>query len=206
MKKLSLFLLGVLFFAQGTAALAATTIEPAIHGLLGFNRWLKGNDFSGARYINDNLQQMLFRAQEWDAGASLSYMEVVFPNPSCSFEFASDAKPNEVLSGTCVDVFSVPFEAKVLPLSEAKWKGKGFGFPSKLLRYFVSNIFANPSVLRDVRTAMNQNSSSDVFFTLKKVNGEVRWNWEVVDANKQFGVVVHTDAMNVTSVPEITTK
>ena len=200
MKKLSLLVLGMLFFVQGATAFAATSIEPAIGGLLKFNRWLHADNFSGAAYINDNLQQTFGKALEWDRYAVLSYLEVGYPSPRCSFEFISSYKPGLALSADCVDLKTQTIQSKIIPLSEAKSGTEAFNFPAKKLRDFVSNIFANTTVLRDIRATMNQNSRSDVFFTLKKVDGEIRWNWEIVDTNKQFGMDVHANAMEVNSV------
>ncbi len=199
MKKLSLFVLGVLFFSQATAVLAATSIEPAIGGLLKFNRWLHADNFSGAAYINDNLQQTFGKALEWDRNAVFSYLEVGFPSPRCSFEFISANKPGLALTADCVDLKTQTIQSKIVPLSEARSGTEAFNFPARKLRDFVSNIFTNTAVLRDIRATMNQSSRSDVFFTLQKVNGEIRWNWEVVDTNKQFGMDVHANAMDLNS-------
>jgi len=214
MKKFFVFGLGVLFALQtsvvsalsvpatsvstASGATPSTTMEPAISGLLAFNHWLYANNFYGISYINDSLAEAYKEAFQWDAHPMLMYVSFLYPDKSCLFEFSAQDKPNEIFTSNCVDLKTSKLQTQTLPATEASSEGS-FDFPVMKLRKFVSDILGSPDVLNKIRTTMQGSSRSDLYFTLQKVDGEVRWYWSLVDTGKQFGLDIYANAQNLSS-------
>lgn len=204
MKKTFAFVLGVFFLFQSSVALAADevygmpsrTMEPAIKSLLSFNRWLYQNGFEGINYINDNYYAAREQAIKWDKDALLLRVWVSsskIGDGYCEYQFGSANKPTEIFDSWCVDPKTSKVHGEIVK-TDAVDPDDLFDLPNKNLRKFVSDIFASTVTLRHIRDTFQGDSRPGVFATLKKVDGEVRWTWELVNSGKNYGMDVFADA------------
>ncbi len=205
MKKLLVVGLGLLFAVQASVAFAApapapktTSMEPAISGLLQFNRWLTSNNFSGSAYLNDNalkaFNQSLLWAFNHNPQNPLFYSIDITNGAAtdCVFKFGDPGKLKEFFVVKCSEVANGG-QGRISPSAEMIDSQKLFGFPALKLRKFVTDILHSPEMLAQVRNVMKGDSRGGYHFSLQKENGELRWTWEVTNS-KNMSVKIYGNA------------
>lgn len=202
MKKFVAFLIGFVMVFQVSVVFAAP-MEPAVHSLLGFNRWLRGNDNFGSKYINNNFEQAYHQAKAWDADAMIGYIQITYQQPGpahCVIEFGSVKKPREVFKVECIDPvkinigrgFGVKITSTLVPANF-------FDVPVVKLSNLVKMTLASSTMMHKLRTQMNGTSQGKVEFTLTKGGNDVLWKWGVSDG-KKLGLHISADAMSASPV------
>jgi hypothetical protein len=215
MKNILAFTVGALCVLQISVASAATVtasapaatgMEPAISAMLGLNRWLNGNSYSGSNYINNNFLNAAHQALAWDKDAELSSFTVAYPAKSCSFVFVSLKKLDQVFQASCVDLPNQILKGAAVPATGVEALGT-FAPPGKKLRDFILDFFQDTTIPRAIGAYMKGQSANSLVITLKMFNGsEVRWNWAISAVTGLAGVDVYENAMNAGSALQMTTK